>query len=682
MSKRFAHAGLVGLAMASGVCVAHAADPCDFVSSGASSFSYRQVRQCYESVPFRAADLDNILSVVAQHRSFSDLLELHTLRRDKMLPGSPFGLAALERRYPNDWAMHAAIQAEHRTFRSLHIVYVPPMCYWGMLDAFVPFDFGVTTRFRQPHERQIVFIEGIDLAELYQSATGIDSRDFVGMKVVSINGTPVLEYFRQYGREQIRLEDDGVELNAILNDSAYSHRRGMVFHDLPDRPFDDYVLESRGGHRIAVRMPWVFAPASVLMNDPGHSFTLPLTATTPEFVDRCLQPPPPPVTATEGDFSAGGALDSLAFHGHPLSEWTHRKHHGSRAHRDEQRGAATRRAAFYEVPPDEVGKDIRQIVEPTSGAQVQQYGDDVTVLRLDHSNVSWIDVARTGVEYACQHSKRLIVDLRRNGGGVDFATQWLHRHLFPEQTSLAASGKVMMRYRNDRPPFREFLRNAAAFDALYVPQGHRACELSLVFGAGCLVDVDAGTTMPLERPDWFEHPWFMEDRAGARVKLTRQFVLGFTDQQQAVFDAASCAGRFRGEDLIFLTDGVNASGGYFLPAAFEGEGIIVTMGGYVGERMPMGQAGGGMTLPVFAATAAAQMQAQSKGLVSFEHSFLGFTRDVGSTMEMAGAYRKDRRRLHLEAPVESDLHLDVWSDSPGTEGYVYRRLLELVDRHR
>lgn len=48
-------------------------------------------------------------------------------------------------------------------------------------------------------------------------------------------------------------------------------------------------------------------------------------------------------------------------------------------------------------------------------------------------------------------------------------------------------------------------------------------------------------------------------------------------------------------------------------------------------------------------------------------------------MEMWGAYNKNRTTLHFNNPVDYDLRLPVWSDSPGTDGYVYGRLLEAVD---
>jgi hypothetical protein len=48
-------------------------------------------------------------------------------------------------------------------------------------------------------------------------------------------------------------------------------------------------------------------------------------------------------------------------------------------------------------------------------------------------------------------------------------------------------------------------------------------------------------------------------------------------------------------------------------------------------------------------------------------------------MEMLGIYRKDGRTLHIEARVRADLHVNVWTDLPGSNGFVNQRVLEAVD---
>ncbi|HYJ07641.1 MAG TPA: hypothetical protein VEX18_01495, partial [Polyangiaceae bacterium] len=391
-------------------------------------------------------------------------------------------------------------------------------------------------------------------------------------------------------------------------------------------------------------------------------------ANSAEFIAACMAPAPPAEIAEDG-------VHTLASHW--LAELSPERDK-RRIFRGRQRRAHSDAKAFFEVPREELGKDIAEIVPLTGSAQVLAYRGDTTVLRL-FDTLDWIDVARAGIEYACQNSQRLLIDLRRNGGGHDSVIYWLHRHLFPSQTNLVQAGLLPLRFRNDNEALNEHLFNAAVFDALAAPFGVPPCALG--FGPGCLLDVNTQAFMPLNELEWFRSPTVTERRGSAWLDLARQTSLALSALPE--FDSASCAGRFVGKNLVFLTDGVNASGGYFLPAAFKGEGVIVTMGGYVGEALAMGRARGGATMPgSFWSQQATLMELYSEGQISFTHEYAAFERDVGTQMEMLGAYRKDRTTLHLEQPVAGDLFLDVWSDSPGTEGYVYRRLLELVDHPR
>jgi hypothetical protein len=132
--------------------------------------------------------------------------------------------------------------------------------------------------------------------------------------------------------------------------------------------------------------------------------------------------------------------------------------------------------------------------------------------------------------------------------------------------------------------------------------------------------------------------------------------------------------------LVFITDGRNASGGYFLPAAFKGEGVIVSMGGYLGESMAMGRAlsGGSVPSSTWAGVPEA-IERASEGAIQFEHELLILERPVAVRMEMLGVYQKDGHTLHIRSPVEADLHADVWTDLPGSDGFVYERVLEAVD---
>lgn len=108
----------------------------------------------------------------------------------------------------------------------------------------------------------------------------------------------------------------------------------------------------------------------------------------------------------------------------------------------------------------------------------------------------------------------------------------------------------------------------------------------------------------------------------------------------------------------------------------------MSVGGYVGEPMAMGRARGGATFPGGSWQPVAEAIEQlTEGAIHFEHELVGFTRPVQTQMEMLGIYRRNRRQLHVEHPVGADLHVDVWSNLPGSEGFVFHRVLDAVDAH-
>lgn len=648
---------------------AQPSDPCDFVSGGKSAFSYAQVMGCYRKLPFSKDALHSIVRVIEQHRGFSDLGEIYDARvhwRE--------GLAALLRpeampSYTSDLAMHDALKREHKSFRNAHVAYVPPGCYWRMLNAFVPLEFGsVVAHLGHSHE-QIVFVEDAPiLPDLYQAATGIDARTLVGMRVVSINGVPVLDYFRSYAEQQKTHEDPGGALNGVLSDYEYSFRLGGAHDFLPSQDHDTYVFESTDGTRRKLDMPWVFTPSATILGDSA----LPLTASSEAFAALCLQD-----AAAEGR-SAHDATQFRFDWGLDQRVDRHRRD-ASRRIRQHRRVPANGHGHF-EVNPADLGKNVQEIIPTTDLARVVQYSGNVTAIQLGDTG-TWTNVVRNGIEHACEHSERLIIDVRGNNGGNDTVIRWLHHYLLPEDGNLVPAGLLPVRLRNDNPKFNEVLYKFARFTSEFVPVlGLDPCMLQLT--PGCALDVDRGTPFTSDRYDWFFHPTQRELRGGRLVTLSRE--LGLPNVANPEFDRASCAGRFVDDDLIVLTNGGNASGGYFLPAAFKGDGVIVNTGGYLGEPMAMGRARGGATVPAGIWGIAVQaIEGLSQGVIRFHHTIETFQRPVDSQMEMMGAYRKDRRALHVEHPIHADLHVPVWTNRAGSEAFVYERVLRAVDeRHR
>ena len=656
----------------SAAAYADSGDPCDF-SAGGPIFSYEQVLSCFHRVPFSRSDLEGTVDAIEQQRSFSDLADIYD---DRIHWRSALaGVAHTE--FIDDVSMQQAITDEHRRFRNPHISYFAPSCYAGMLLGLLPLEFGSTVADVGRGPEQIIFVEdGLSLlpevVDAYRVLTGVDVSAFVGQRVVSINGTPVLDYFREFTRRARTQSDDGGGLNGVLQDFEYSVRQ-LDYNGLPDREADVYVFESRQGARQQVALPWAFFPYAAL----GVATAPPLTASTDEFVELCQlgTPEAEPAVATRSRAWLGdGALldrqrllERITVPGHRTPMLVPSAVSGESPQAEP--------SAFFEAPPESLFQGIEEIVPRTGSAQVFQLGQDVTALRV-FDTLGWVDVARLGLEFACENSQRLIVDVRSNGGGADTVIRWLHHALFPDQGSLVGGGLLPLSLRNDDPVFNEVLFNFAAFSAAFPDTpGLSACDLFLT--PGCLTDAEVGGVIGLSELDWFRSPSRDEVRANEPIRMSRQFGLPTLDDP--VFDAASCAGRFQGDDLIFITNGTNASGGYFLPAAFTGEAVIVSTGGFAGEPMAMGNARGGATVGGLFQPAAEAIELASEGTITFEHELLAFPRPVASSMEMLGAYHPDRETLHIDEPIRADLHVDVWTSSPGTEAFVYDRVLRAVD---
>lgn len=666
MSAVKASKSLAGSLAAFGIAAtaqAQEVDPCDFVSSGATSFTYEQVASCYASVPFDAADLANIIEVIEQHRSFSDLAEAYDARvhwRD--------ALAAIAARdFPNDAAMHDALKREHHEFRNVHVAYLPPSCYSALVIGFTPIEFGSLLREVDGALEQLIFVEAALFPQPYQQATGIDATALIGQRVVSINGVPVLDYMRAYADDLKIHVDAGGALNGVLASDNYSLRLNGGGDYLPDRGADEYVLESVDGQVSHLVLPWVYIPRALVQ--PASA--LPLTRSSHEFADLCR----PPLDATPAVGASSTQPTEQPFGVDDDREPIVRRMRERAVRLGPEAVTAATPGAFYEVPPERLGQDVEVVIPPRTNATVLQYDGNVTAIKLQDTN-AWVDVVREGVEYACENSDRLIIDLRGNSGGNDTTIRWLHHYLFPEQGQLVAAGLLPLRLRKDNPVFSELLFNSARFMADYAPVlGLEPCELS--FTPGCLTDVDTGEPL-VAGPDWFRVPSVVEARGGVPVALSRIF--GVWNVGDPEFDSASCAGRFQADDLVFITDGRNASGGYFLPAAFKGQGVIVNTGGYVGEPMAMGRAASGASISVrtFAGRPQAIEEA-TNGEVRFETELYALERRLDVRMEMLGVYLEDLTTLHLDAPIQADLHVNVWTDLPGSEGFVYERVLEAVD---
>jgi len=639
-------------------------DPCDFVNSG-PLYPHDQVLNCYNSVPFNPDDLQNTVEVIGAYRERSSIREIYDQRMDWRASLQTLG----SQTFANDYEFQLAVVLNHKEFDNLHFRYQRPMCYAGMLTAFVPFEFGSTL---VDELGQIIFVEATPyLATEYQTATGIDVTQFIGQRVVSINGEDALEYFRQFGRTQLRLDtNDGLNLSAVLMTSDYSLRLDTRYDFTPQNAFDSYVFEDTDGNTTNIQIPWLFAPRSHFSSGD------PLTSSTSEFIASCTTPGPALTLARATDKK--GILEQ--FNKNLLSSNDQGRLEKANVvsrlmQQNSRRGTET---DFYEVPPDQLGLFIDELVPWTNNARVLTLPEDgTTVIRLANFGVDWQEQVRAGTEHACSNSDQLILDLRGNGGGSSTHSTWLIRHVFPDAINPTGS-RWIQSYLN-KPALQELLLRSS----LYTANEFSEFVCWIGFEAACYTDAASGQQMSnINDQDWALDQIRHENRAGVLEPLTRKFWFNEAINNGYNFDFTgydpiSCPGKFKDDNLILLTNGLSMSAAYFFTESMRDRVTIVTIGGYVNEPLVSGGARGGA---LFSQRYASDVEQALASLFGPPVDPLPqFSRDVNTDAEVGGAiYRANGIDLHVDNVPYGDIQIPLWSDSPETDGYVYRQVLGAV----
>ena len=229
---------------------------------------------------------------------------------------------------------------------------------------------------------------------------------------------------------------------------------------------------------------------------------------------------------------------------------------------------------------------------------------------------------------------------------------------------------------NDEVPPPSF-----AFSAEF--QAIPSCAFS-GYEAGCLADFD--TLEPFTDPDWYVSPTVVEQRGTDATKLTQLATLN--DRNFYPFNSTPCPGKFEGKNLIVLTNGLNASAGFFGPVALDPIATTVSAGGYPKiEQMFLGQARGGNIRD----TTSYFSEQNNLGLflflnggedVEFEFPVPAPQRNIQFTIEELGTYFDDlqtQTSVRHPKPI-ADLQIPFWSNSEETDGAAYRTLVSAVER--
>jgi len=640
-----------------------ASDPCNF-ADGSSAFAWDQVMSCYSSVPFNQADLYNAVDFLAVARERSDLRDVYDAQF-----GWRQSLAVLRTQvFSSDFAMQLAIVGNHKEFYNPHWRYQRPGCYTGYLAPFMPFDFGstvVATKGKKPGRAQIIFIEAAPfLPDLYQDFTGIDARSYIGMRVVSINGVEPLEYFRDYGRHVYRVDtNDGEQLNEVLQNAAYSVR-SSTSHDVPPPQADDtYVLENKQGRRVTVTMPWVFAPRAAFGLFQGQ-----LPVSTAMFQQSCLTRSSAAIVAGAGLLQASTADGQSGDQGRTDEVFLELRQKREMAQRLRKVHGGNSSSGYFEVPPGLRGQGLDVVVPKADGAVAYGLSDRATILRLDDFGQDWKQEVIAATNHACECTDTLIIDMRNNAGGSIKSLDWLTTHLFPEFTAPQQYSLIGRSLRGNIG--RDELVDRAT---TYSNNRFGVGSCSLWYEAACFVDPLDGQPLP----DWSQGAT-VEVRGGAPVSLNRRSAFrNFDDAYQPGQDPIACPGKFKGRTLIVLSNGTGLSAGYFFTELIRDQATVVTAGGRIGEPLVTGIARGGAVRGLnYEAYLEQYFIRYGFGPAADPLPFI--VRNVESYMESPGVYTSDLATLHANKVSYGDIQIEVWGDSPETDLYVYRKVLNAV----
>ena len=642
-------------------------DPCDFASR--PFLEYQQVLDCYQSIPFDPSDRDNQTEVFRRFLEFSDLRGTYNRQ-----VGWRSSLRRLRNRaFSSDYEMVDAFRSFVLDFKNGHFAYGPPFCYGLFVFPYVPIGFGSklvpAERSDRRHERrgrrrQAIYVSSTILSDTYEEATGIDVTPWVGREVVSIEGEDPIEFFRAYGRNELRADaNDGVNLNVILSSPRFFSVRTSPLDPFPSQPALAVVLKDDDGQRIEARLPWIFLQSFPLGQSP-----FPAPSSSEEFAAACAAPNPFLAPEQEALTQARDATLDNPVEG-PLRRYE--IHDGKSVERFRRLERASASGDVRWAEGREGG--IREIIPLTNGARVVEFRRNTTAIQLRETFSSdWREQVRQGASYACENSRNLIVDVRSNQGGRGDLIEWLARYFQPGTTDPADFALVFRELSRD-PTTRELFTLANLAQA----QGQTPPGCVTGFEPQCYAD--PSDRLPLSSPDWFQDPVIREVR-GRRLELLTRLV----SAPDGAFGIPAnefipCPGRFQGKRLIILVNGVNASAGFFFPELVRDVSTIVSVGGILGEPLVTGRARGGATNVTVAFRRTQDALANATGVPpAFELPV--FNRNVFLAIEFGGLYDDNFRDLYADAFPVADLQLPIWTNTPDTDGSVYRKVLRGVRR--
>ncbi|MEM7678950.1 MAG: hypothetical protein AAF449_23470, partial [Myxococcota bacterium] len=297
------------------------------------------------------------------------------------------------------------------------------------------------------------------------------------------------------------------------------------------------------------------------------------------------------------------------------------------------------------------------------------FKNHTTAIQLQNNFVSdWREQVRQGAAYACENSRNLIIDVRSNFGGRGDLVQWLNRYFQPDNAG-PADVNLVLRELSQEPTAVELRTLATLAQDLGITPP--SCVTG--FERQCFVDVPG--LNPLTSPNWFSDPIVSERRGRQVESMTR--LLAFPDGDVPANEVIPCPGKFEGRRLIVLANGLNASAGFFGAEPLRNVGTIVTTGGIFHRLIATGRARGGATTSSLFPRFVQDFLTGVTG-VPASNPLPVFNRDIRFNYEFYGLYEGNLKDLYVEGDLLGDLHVNVWSNSRDTDGFVYGKVLRGV----
>ncbi|MEH6519457.1 MAG: hypothetical protein V7742_22500 [Halioglobus sp.] len=652
---------------------------------GAAILGYEGVMACFNSVPFEAPDVTDAVAVLKASRNRSPLRNNYDA-----INGWKSSLITLEDgTYSSDFELQNALVLDHWAHENGHYFYLAPRCYSNIVNAFIPIDFGSMVH----KGEQIVYIDGIpglpdSVLSAYQNVVGFPLADLVGMRITTINGIDALEYLKDQANTNLTYdENEGSVLNFFFNELTYSIRRASTILPTDSEVILEVVSKS-GKITESITLPWKFY---FRRGDIENSNDL-LTDSNEAFEQLCHEQNPLLSLPEDADLSPE-SLSRLGVRDIDKHIRDDRKERKNLVKKAKYTDVPASRGGFYEVPAGQRGKYLTKLGEGES-IEAWQHKDKTTVIKLRDFVGFWGEDLQGFVDHACEESEKLIIDLTGNPGGFVAAYEWLANYLLPRTPGEAPWASINSYLFDPVKASQGIFDIDKSFDDnVSVPSilGFLGFDLSSCTSDGFGLEPGckslADTNESFESVDWFfgVHP---ETRGQVLEFVTPKFYVNSSPGLPVFGEPApaiSCPGKFTNENLILLTDGTNASAGYFFPALIKDHATLVSKGGVLGEGPGLGMARGGSVVQVSNIWAETQFGIDS-GFGDFLVSELVlYQRAVDSTYEDRGSYLEAVQtdyRLHVDNAVQPELLVPIWAstDSPEMRGYIYTQVLKAVDK--